>query len=96
MTNLTKEELQHLEKLSNIKINEDYEWIFLQKLDSVVNKLNDLNKVDTSNITNTNSTDNTLRVISWTRDFENKKGIISNAKHDVINNSIVIKSALSN
>ena len=96
MSNLTKEELQHLEKLSNIKINEDYEWIFLQKLDSVVNKLNDLNKVDTSNITNTNSTDNTLRVIEWTRDFSNKKGIIDNAKHDVINNSIVIKSALSN
>lgn len=95
MVNLTKEELQHLEKLANVSIDSDQEDKFLSKLDSVVDKLNDLNMVDTSNVMDVQDPSNTLRVIWWTRDFENKKWIIDNVKHDVVNNSIVIKSALS-
>ena len=96
MVNLTKQEFQHLEKLASVNIDENQEDKFLAKLDSVVDKLQDLNMVDTSDIVDMDSQSNTLRVIWWTNDFPNKKWIIDNVKHDVINNSIVIKSALSN
>ena len=95
MANLTKEELKHLQKLSNVNIDESWEEKFLSKLDSVIWMLDKLNTIDTSNISEINWLWNTLRVISWTKDFPNKKEIIWNVKHEVINNSIVIKSALS-
>ena len=95
MTNLTKEELKHLQKLSNVNIDESWEEKFLSKLDSVIWMLDKLNSIDTSNITEINWFWNTLRVIEWTKNFQNKKEILENVKHDVINNSILIKSALS-
>lgn len=95
MVKLTLQELQHLEKLANVNISADQEGPFLEKLDSVVNKLDDLDKVDVSDISDNDIVQNPLRVISWVKDFSNKKWIIDNAKHEVINNSIVIKSALS-
>lgn len=95
MANLTKEELKHLQKLSNVNIDESWEERFLSKLDSVIWMLDKLNTIDTSNITEINWLWNNLRVIKWTKDFQNKKEILGNVKHDVINNSILIKSALS-
>ena len=97
MTSLNLQELQHLEKLSCIKIDENKQSIFLDKLDNVIDKLNELNKIDTNWIHEISfSEGNPLRIIWWNKDFSNKKWIIDNAKHDVINNSIMIKSALSN
>ena len=95
MANLTKEELKHLQKLSNVNIDESWEEKFLSKLDSVIWMLDKLNSVDISSIQEINWLWNTLRVIEWTKDFPNKKEILQNVKHDVVNNSIVIKSALS-
>lgn len=95
MANLTKEELKHLQKLSNVNIDKSWEEKFLSKLDSVIWMLDKLNTIDTSNVTEINWLWNNLRVIKWTKDFQNKKEILENVKHDVINNSILIKSALS-
>ena len=95
MVNLTKEELRHLQTLSNVNIDESWEEKFLLKLDSVIWMLDKLNTIDTSNINEVKWLWNTLRVISWTKDFPNKREILGNVKHEVINNSIVIKSALS-
>ena len=50
MANLTKEELKHLQKLSNVNIDESWEEKFLSKLDSVIWMLDKLNTIDTSNI----------------------------------------------
>lgn len=96
MSNLTTQELEHLEKLSNVKIDDTQKESFLKKLDSVIWMLDKLNTIDTSNISEINWLENTLRIISWTKDFSNKKEILWNVKHDIINNSILIKSALSN
>ena len=96
MTNLTTQELEHLEKLSNVKIDESQEVNFIKKLDSVIWMLDKLNTIDTSEIKEINWLWSKLRIISWTKDFPHKKEILQNVKHDVINNSIVIKSALSN
>lgn len=95
MVNLTQEWLKHLEKLSNITIDKNQEDKFLSKLDSVINMLDKLNEIDTSDVSDSYWLWNSLRVISWNTDFPNKKEIIWNVKHDVINNSIVIKSTLS-
>lgn len=87
--------LSHLEKLACIKINSQEEGIFLEKLDSIVNKLDELNQFDTDGIYLDRPIDNPLRIIHGTKDFSWKDDIIKNVKHDVVNNSIVIKSALS-
>ena len=96
MVNLTKEELKHLENLACISIDESWEEKFLSKLDSVIWMLDKLNTVDVSSINEVNWLWNTLRIIGWNKDFSGKKEILENVKHDVINNSILIKSALSN
>lgn len=95
MPKINKQELAHLEKLANINIDESQEWPFLEKLDSIIDKLDDLNKFDTKWELISRDNTNPLRTISNTKDFEDKKKILDNVKHDVINNSIVIKSALS-
>lgn len=96
MTNLTAQELEHLEKLSNVKIYLSEQEKFLTKLDSVIWMLDKLNSIDTSNIKEINWLWGKLRIIPGVKDFQNKKEILKNVKHDVVNNSIVIKSALSN
>ena len=95
MVNLTKEELKHLQTLSSVSIDESWEEKFLSKLDSVIWMLDKLNTVDVSEIEEVKWLWNKLRVIEWTKDFSGKKEILENVKHDVINNSILIKSALS-
>ena len=95
MPKINKQELAHLEKLANINIDESQEWPFLEKLDSIIDKLDDLNKFDTKWEIISRDNTNPLKTISNTKDFEDKKKILDNVKHDVINNSIVIKSALS-
>ena len=96
MINLTTKELEHLEKLCNVHIEESQQKNFLKKLDSIVNKLNELNSIDTSDINIQDNTQKSLRILWWISDFPNKKEILDNVKHEVVNNSIVIKSALSN
>jgi len=96
MINLTTKELEHLEKLCNVHIEESQQENFLKKLDSIVNKLNELNLIDTSDINIQDNIQKSLRILWWISDFPNKKELLDNVKHEVINNSIVIKSALSN
>ena len=96
MANLTAQELEHLETLCNVHIDNSQKWVFLEKLDSIVDKLNELNSINTDNIEIQSNSQNPLRVLWWVSEFPNKKEILDNVKHEVVNNSIVIKSALSN
>ena len=95
MPKINKQELVHLEKLANINIDVSQEWGFLKKLDSIIDKLDELNKFDTKWELITSDNTNSLRTISDTKSFEDEKKILDNVKHEVINNSIVIKSTLS-
>lgn len=95
MPKINKQGLTHLEQLANINIDKSQEWPFLEKLDSIIDKLDELNKFDTEGeFMSTNST-NSLRILSGTKDFVWEKEILDNVRHDIVNNSIVIKSALS-
>ena len=95
MTELTKEQLQHLQKLANINLDDFQQEKFLQKLEPIISKLDELSKVDISDVVEDSELENTLRVLDWPEDFPNKKEILDNVEHEVINNSIVIKSSLS-
>jgi len=100
---LTSEQLNKLENLSNIKLTASQQDDFLQKLDPVIAKLEELAAVDTSGVDisdqNGSDDDNTLRVLDYTFEWEKQKNIaesvIKNVEHEVINNSVVIKSVLS-
>lgn len=95
MVELTQGQLNHLQKLSNITLDESEQENFLQKLDPIIAKLDELWQVDTSNLIEDFSQDNTLRILDWPLEFPNKKEIMNNVEHEVVNNSVVIKSVLS-
>lgn len=94
MAHLTQQQLEHLQKLSNIQLDQSEQDKFLQKLDPVIAKLDELWKLDLSNTSWLWDLSNTLRIIKDTNDFPNKKEIINNVDHEVINNSIVVKSVI--
>ena len=95
MTHLKKEEFAHLQKLANINLDDSEQEKFLEKLEPVISKLDELSKVDISDIKEDLQLDNTLRTLDWPKDFPNKKELMDNVEHDIINNSVVIKSVLS-
>ena len=95
MTHLKKEEFAHLQKLANINLDDSEQEKFLEKLEPIISKLDELSKVDISDIKEDLQLDNTLRTLDWPKDFSNKKEIMDNVEHDIINNSVVIKSVLS-
>ncbi len=99
MAHITEQQLEHIQRLSNISLKDTEKEIFLQKLEPIISKLDELNKVDTSSIVWDSIPENTLRVLDQTFDWEKQKkivaNIIKNVQHEVINNSIVIKSVLS-
>lgn len=94
MIQLNSQELEHLQKLSNIKIDASQKQKFLQKLDPIIQKLDELNQIDTSDIKSNDVLDNSLRVLSDSKNFPHKKEILENVEHEIINNSIVVKSVI--
>lgn len=95
MAHLTQEQLAHLQKLANINLDDSQQEKFLEKLEPVISKLDELSKVDISEMIEDSELENTLRVLDWPEDFPNKKELMDNVEHEVINNSVVIKSVLS-
>lgn len=99
MSHLSEEQLIRLQNLSNIEFVWSEKDIFLQKLDPIITKLNELNNIDTSNVVLDVESDNFLRVLDWSFDWNKQKeisqNIMKNIKHEITNNSIVIKSVLN-
>ena len=105
MAYLTSEQLEKLQTLSNIKLNPSEQGDFLQKLDPIISKLDELWSVDIS-IEDSPSFSkrglggdlNSLRALDTTFEWEKQKNIaknmMKNIEHEVINNSVVIKSVL--
>lgn len=99
MANITSEQLKKLQTLSNIDLNTSEQEDFLQKLDPVIAKLEELWSVDVSDIAIEDRDEVTLRALETTFEWEKQKNIaeniMKNVEHEVINNSVVIKSVLS-
>ena len=92
---LSIKELNHLEELSCLKLKESDQEKFLTQLDSIIDFLGQLQNLDLEDIKLDENVENNLRTHKWTNIFENTKWIISNVKHEIVNNSIVIKSVLN-
>lgn len=104
MAHLTAEQLEKLQTLANIKLDASQQEDFLNKLDPVIAKLEELWSVDISDrklesvFEGASSELNTLRALDSTFEWEKQKeiaeNIMKNVEHEVINNSVVIKSVL--
>ena len=94
MIHLTQQQLEHLQKLSNIHLDQNQQENFLKKLDPIIAKLDELWKLDLSDVVISWNFSNNLRTIVESQDFPNKKEIIKNIDHKVVNNSIVVKSVI--
>jgi aspartyl/glutamyl-tRNA(Asn/Gln) amidotransferase C subunit len=93
---LTEEELKKLQKLACIKLSEWEKVKFWNQLESIINLLDELGKLDLSGDFELDEKDvNNLRTITWTEDFGDKNKLLQNVEHKLINNSVVIKSVLS-
>lgn len=91
---LSISELKHLETLSCIQLTDTEQDKFINQLDGIITFLGQLKDIDVSNIWDNIDIENTLKTHKWVEKFENTKWIISNVKHEIINNSIVIKSVM--
>ncbi len=93
---LTEEELNKLQKLACIRLNEEEKEKFWNQLESIITLLDELGKLDLSGDIDIDENDiNNLRTISGTQDWENKEKLLQNVEHKLVNNSVVIKSVLS-
>jgi len=93
---LKKEELEHLQKLACIKLSPDEEKKLWSQLENIIWFLGQLSNIKTGKIVKKwKKIENSLRTIQWNKDFANKVKLMKNVKHEVVNNSIVIKSVLN-
>ncbi len=93
---LTEEELNKLQKLACIRLNEKEKEKFWNQLESIITLLDELGKLDLSGDIDVDENDlNNLRTISGTREREDKDKLLQNVEHKLLNNSVVIKSVLS-
>lgn len=93
---LTEEELNKLQKLACIRLNDEEKEKLWNQLESIITLLDELGKLDLSGDTAVDENDlNNLRTISGTREREDKDKLLQNVEHKLLNNSVVIKSVLS-
>ena len=93
---LTEEELNKLQKLACIRLNDEEKDKLWNQLESIITLLDELGKLDLSGDIAVDENDlNNLRTISETREREDKDKLLQNVEHKLLNNSVVIKSVLS-
>lgn len=93
---MTEEELNKLQKLACIRLNDEEKDKLWNQLESIITLLDELGKLDLSGDIDVDENDlNNLRTISGTREREDKDKLLQNVEHKLLNNSVVIKSVLS-
>lgn len=90
---MDKTQLEKLQKSSNIKLNSKEEELFIQDFDIMTDLLNSMSQFS-DKVEPKNFSDVSLRTISKIEDFQNTKSILANSKHNIVNNSIQIKSVI--
>jgi len=98
---LSEEEFDRLQKLACIKLNPKEKKKLWDQLVNIIDFLDKLKNINMSNVPlgesskNDIKLKNSLRVISWTKWYDNIDLLLSNIKHNKVNNNIVIKSVLT-
>lgn len=89
MTQLTKEELHHLAKLSAIKIDTHDEETLLPQLENIIEFVAKLNDCDLEWISD-RIEDNTITCNEWIKQWIDKKDFLQNAKHPTDSGMIML------
>lgn len=96
---LSIEELKRLEGLCKISLNEQEQDKFLNQIDGIIWFLDQLKNLDIPDNfekeEKEESIENSLRLVLWAEDCDFKQNLIANVEHEVMNNSVVIKSVLA-
>lgn len=93
---LTMKELEHIAKLWALKLTDEEKEKYLWQLDNILEFVSQLNEIDVEWIEPLAHPIEWkyLEPRSWVKDFENKKDLFENVKHNKKNNWIVIKSPI--
>jgi len=96
---LKKEELEHLQKLACIRLSPQEEKKLWSQLENIIWFLGQLKEIKVGKVVKKwwkkVKMENSLRTIGWNKDFAGKEKLMKNVKHEIVNNSIVIKSVLN-
>ena len=78
---IKKEEILHIAKLSSLKIKDEEIEDYRKNLQDILNFAEQINSIDTENITETNGTSNNVNNFreDEVKDFEDKKLLMENA-----------------
>jgi Asp-tRNA(Asn)/Glu-tRNA(Gln) amidotransferase C subunit len=91
---LSPEEFLRLQQLANIKLSPEEQVKLGTQLDNIIQFIGQLDQIKISSTNNNKKPGLTLRTIAGVREFPDAKKLLDNVKHPLVNNSIVIKSAL--
>ncbi len=97
MTQFTSQELKHLQKLSCIALSPEQEKNLWSQLNDIIGFLGQLPNTEVNSEQWTVKSDGklSLRTIAGVKESSDSKKILTNVKHPIVNNSIVIKSVLN-
>lgn len=91
---LSEKEFNRLQQLANIKLSPDEQVKLGTQLDNIIQFIWQLDQIKIFSKNKNKKTELSLRTIAWVREFPDTKKLLDNVKHPLVNNSIVIKSAL--
>ena len=90
-----KQEIKRLQKLSCIALSPEEEQKLWAQLTDIIGFLGKLPETKGDATSKAKKDKLTLRTITGVKNDVNSKKILKNVKHEIVNNSIVIKSVLS-
>ena len=92
---MDKKELKRLQKLACISLSEEEEKKLGTQLQDIVVFLWQLNEIKIDKTwSKLMKIENSLRTLKGVNEFKDSKKLLQNVKHEILNNSIVIKSVL--
>lgn len=93
---LTIKDLEHLSKLCALKLTDEEKSKYLWQLDEILEFVSQLDEVDVDWIKPLSHPWEWKYLLTreWVKDFEAKKELLENVKHQIKNNWIVIKSPI--
>lgn len=94
MSHITQEELEHLAKLSKLKLSDEQKTSLLWDVDNILGMISQLEEVDVSDV-ETNGFPHT-DVVATPRKWvvECSDNFLQNVEHPIVANAIVVKSAI--
>ncbi len=93
---LDEKEFERLQKLACIKLNPKDKKKLWDQLINIIDFLDQLKNIEINQMEIQQlKLDNSLRIISWVKQYNNIDWLLVNVKHNKVHNNIVIKSVLN-